>query len=175
MQANIYIEADNKAPRRQKRKYGYVLECICRGQTRTVEQFDFIEETFHGTMVTALEKALIRFNKPCEITVHAPDAWLLDMLENQLEKWAAGDFLNSQGKPISYQKQWMHIWLLAKQHEIYGQRGPHAYSEWMKEEMKNAGSREDLSVPGADPGREGHAHTEKTHAPGEEIPASHAV
>ena len=174
MQANIYIEADSKAPRRKKRKYGYVLECICRGQTRTVEQFDSIEETFHGTMVTALEKALIRFNKPCEITVHAPDAWLLDMMENQLEKWAAGDFLNSQGRPISYQKQWMHIWLLAKQHEIYGQRGSHEYSAWMKEEM-NVRSREDLSVPGADPGRGGHDHQEKSYATDEKVPASHAV
>lgn len=174
MQANIYIETDNKAPCRRKRRYGYVLECICRGQTRTVEQFDSIEETFHGTMVTALEKALIRFNKPCEITVHAPDAWLLDMLENQLQKWAAGSFLNSQGKPISYQKQWMHIWLLAKQHEIYGQRGTHAYSKWMKEEM-NVRSRESLPIPGADPGRSGHDHQEKTYATDEKVPASHAV
>ena len=174
MQANIYIEADSKAPRRKKRKYGYVLECICRGQTRTVEQFDSIEETFHGTMVTALEKALIRFHKPCEITVHAPDAWLLDMLENQLQKWADGNFLNSQGRPISYQKQWMHIWLLVKPHEIYGQRGVHAYSEWMKERM-NAGNRENLSLPGKNPGRSRYDNQEKTYAPGKKVPVSHAL
>lgn len=135
MQANIYLETDSRAPRRQARRYGYVLECIYKGEARTVEQFGAAEETYHGAMVTALERALGRFCKPCEITVHAPDAWLLDMLENQMGKWAAGNFLNHAGKPISYQKQWMHIWLLAKPHTVYGQRGSHAYSGWMKERM----------------------------------------
>lgn len=137
MQANIYIETDSKAPRRRSRKYGYVLECIVKGETQTKESFGEIEETYHGAMVTALEKALIRFHKPCEITIYAPDGWLLDMLEIQLEKWADADFLNAQGRPISYQKQWMHIWLLVKPHTIYGIRGKHAYSEWLLRRMED--------------------------------------
>lgn len=39
MEVHIYIETDSKAPKRQLRKYGYVLECSLRGAIWTKEKF----------------------------------------------------------------------------------------------------------------------------------------
>lgn len=138
MQVNLYIETEKKGIRRQRRKYGYVLECELRGNTETRTGFDEIETTQHGAVVTAIEKALIRVTKPSEITIFAPDQWVLSMLTVQMEKWAAADFLNAKGEPIAQQKEWMHIWLLAKQHEIKAKCGKHAYTGWLQNLISEA-------------------------------------
>ncbi|QNM08028.1 hypothetical protein H9Q79_14205 [Wansuia hejianensis] len=139
MQANVYIEADSREPKKKQRIVGYVLESTVRGEIRTKDEFFEVEESFHGSMVMAIKKALARFQKPCEITIHAPDAWTLNMLESQLEKWAAQNFLTGKKAPIAWQKEWMHIWLKAKEHTILCKRGKHAYTEWMQEKMKGGG------------------------------------
>lgn len=137
MEANIYIETDGNDVKKRKRICGYVLESIIGGEAHTKEEFFEVEDTFHGAVIAAVVKALQRFKKTCTITIYAQDAWVLNMIDSQLEKWADNNFLNGHGKPIEHQKQWIHVWLKTREYEICTKRGKHAYSEWMKERMQH--------------------------------------
>ena len=137
MKVNIYIEIDNRTPKKHKRRWGYVLECVVNGEPRTRSETGECVDTYHGTMITALEKALLRITKPCEVVISGPDAWVLGMLTKQVRVWAKENFLTAQGKPIAYQKQWMHIWCLIEHLGIITLAGKHAYTNWLLEEMKN--------------------------------------
>ena len=55
MQANVYIEADSREPKKKQRIVGYVLESTVRGEIRTKDEFFEVEESFHGSMVMAIK------------------------------------------------------------------------------------------------------------------------
>lgn len=138
MQVNIYIETDTKSPKRQKRRIAYVLEAIVRGEAATRTAIEEVEETYHGATLRALEKALARLTKPCDVKVYAQDAWVLGMLTGQIEKWKDANFLNAKGKPIADQAVWLHIWVMTEYRTVTAAAGPHAYSNWMIREMQKA-------------------------------------
>ena len=135
---NVYIEIDNKAPKRQLRAYGYVLECEIGGELKTRSSCALVDDTYHAVMLKALEASLARIRKPCEITVYGPDAWVLGMLTQQVKKWAKDNFRTGSGDPIAHQKQWIHIWCLMEHMGITTKAGPHAYSKWLKDEMRKS-------------------------------------
>ena len=135
---NIYIEIDSKAPKRQLRGYGYVLECEIGGELKTKSGCALIEDTFHGAMLKALEVSLARIRRPCEITVYGPDAWVLRMMKMMIQEWAKSNFRGSNGKPIVNQKQWMHIWCLTEHMEVTTKAGKHQYSKWLLDEMQKS-------------------------------------
>ena len=60
----------------------------------------------HGATLQTLIKALGRYHKPSQITIHAADEWVLNMLENQLPAWEQNGFRNARGEPIKYQQEW---------------------------------------------------------------------
>lgn len=76
-----------------------------------------------------------RFKKPCEITIHSEDEFVLSMLELNLENWAANEFKNSKGKPVANRKEWTDLWLLSKPHLILVNPGKHAYDSWIQGEL----------------------------------------
>ena len=143
MQANIlHRGGTTKRPADRKRKIR-----ICPGMhlqrpdPGTVEQFDF----YRGDLPRhygdgSWKKALIRFNKPCEITVPTRRMpWLLDMLEKpDAKNGAAGDFLKQPGENRSAtRKQWMHIWFTGPSSiRFMAREGRIHTAEWMKERMK---------------------------------------
>ena len=61
-QVKIYIETDSSSPKATEKHYGYVLEVMVSGQAVTREGFGKITGTYHQTVLTALAKALDRFN-----------------------------------------------------------------------------------------------------------------
>ncbi len=136
MQVRIYIQSGSKNPRRMMRKYGYVLECTIEDEEVTREGFGKTEATYHGTCVFALEQAMKRLkNNQSDLLIYCEDAWMLTQLKDSLGTWAKQDFLNAKGKPIADQKAWLHVWLMAKGHDIQTAAGRHKYSTWMLQEM----------------------------------------
>ena len=75
---HIYIEQNTGTPRRQRRRYGYVITLDGRDYSRT--GFGETDGTYHHATLTALTEALERFHANCRITVHANDPWVLDMI-----------------------------------------------------------------------------------------------
>lgn len=139
---NIYIETDNISPRAMIRKYGYVLECDVHGRPVTREGFGQAEATYNQAVLTALAEALARIRKPCEIHIHTRNDYVLNMIEVNLSKWAAGGFLSSSGKPVAGKEEWEKVWELLKGQMTVTVHGSHPYSGWLQSEME----RRDLDV-----------------------------
>ncbi|GAA6410623.1 hypothetical protein K040078D81_47400 [Blautia hominis] len=133
---DIYIETDSTSPRTQARKYGYVLECELRGRPVTREGFGQTEGTYNQSVLTALTEALARIKQPCEIHIHSGNEFVLNMVDNNLSKWAAGGFLSGKGKPVANREEWETIWNLLKGQMTVTEHGGHAYSGWLKNEME---------------------------------------
>lgn len=97
-QVKIYIETDSSSPKATEKHYGYVLEVMVSGQAVTREGFGKIAGTYHQTILTALAKALDRFNQSCEVCICTEDDFVLNMLERNLAIWAGNEFLTSKRK-----------------------------------------------------------------------------
>ena len=85
MEVHIYIETDSKAPQRQLRKYGYVLECSLRGAIWTKEKFGEAEGTYHSVVLRALIEAMKRLTKESEVHIHTENVYILSMLEKNVD------------------------------------------------------------------------------------------
>lgn len=83
---DIYIETDSTSPRPHVRKYGYVLECDLRGRPVTREGFGQTEGTYNQSVLIALAEALVRIKQPCEIHIHSGNEFVLNMVDNNLNK-----------------------------------------------------------------------------------------
>lgn len=139
---DIYIETDSTSPRTQARKYGYVLECELRGRPVTREGFGQTEGTYNQSVLTALTEALARIKQPCEIHIHSGNEFVLNMVDNNLSKWAAGGFLSSSGRPVANREEWERVWNLLRRQLTVTEHGSHAYTGWLRTEME----RRDFNV-----------------------------
>ena len=97
METGIYIELSANDPRERSRSWGYVLEAP---GGKTKHDTGECTSTMHGATLQILIKALDRYHKPSQITIHAADEWVLNMLENQLPAWEQNGFRNARGEPI---------------------------------------------------------------------------
>lgn len=57
--------------------------------------------------------------------------FILNMLGNNVHKWAEKDF---EGE-IANKEQWQQLWSLSTKHIITPSPGPHTYASWLKSEM----------------------------------------
>lgn len=133
---NIYIETDSVSPRAMPRKYGYVLECEVHGRPVTREGFGQAESTYNQAVLTALAEALSRIREPCEVHIHSRNDYVLNMIDINLYKWAAGGFLSSSGKPVAGKEEWEKVWELLKGQMTVTVHGSHSYSGWLHGEME---------------------------------------
>lgn len=137
MQAvNIYIDFSSRTPRAYKRQYGYVLECTIRGEIYTKETFGVCEGTLHYCMLTVLILALGRLKRECQVKIHGPDTYILNMLRTQLPAWADNNFADSKGGKLANAEAWILIWELLEQQEYEVSIGRHAYSDWMRAQFE---------------------------------------
>lgn len=133
METGIYIELSANDPRERSRSWGYVLEAP---GGKTKHDTGECTGTMHGATLQILIKALDRYHKPSQITIHAADEWVLNMLENQLSAWEQNGFRNARGEPIKYQQEWEQLAEKVKDHKITIAPGRHEYSAWLQDEMK---------------------------------------
>lgn len=135
---HIYIETDSTSPRTMVRNYGYVLECIRLGRPKTRAGFGQAEGSWNKVVLQAILEAVKRLNRSCEVYIHTRNEYILCMLENNLEHWAAAGFMGSKGKPVANREEWEQLWRLGQEHLLLTEpsgAGRHAYSRWLLDEM----------------------------------------
>lgn len=143
-EVHIYITQSSGNTRKSKRSYGYVLECMLKGEPRTVEGFGKVESTFHETNLIAINEALARLNQSCEVHIHTEDKFVLNMMEHNLDRWAVNDFKTSKDKPVESEKHWRRFWDLQKKQMIIPEHGPHSYNDWILGEIRKGRGKENV-------------------------------
>lgn len=134
-ETHIYIETDSISAKATEKQYGYVLEVMVNGESKTREGFGQITGTYHQTVLTALVEALDRFNQSCEIHIHTEDEFILNMMERNLPGWAGNDFRTSKGKPVANQEEWRRVWELSRKHLVFGESGRHSFTGWLQTQI----------------------------------------
>lgn len=134
---HIYIETDSTVQRMSEKSWGYVLECVGH-EDKPVRGFGRIAGTYHQAVLTALGKALERFNQNSEIHIHTRDAFVLTAMQGDLVKWAEKEFQNARGESISNRAEWEKVWKYARRHKVIPEqeKGDHIYSGWLRWEME---------------------------------------
>ena len=145
-EVHIYIGVDSISAKASEKWFGYVLECQISGRTETREGFGRTEGTYHQATLVAMTKAMERLNQSCEVYLHTEDGFVLNMLENNLDRWAASGFLTTKGKPVANQEEWMQLWNLSQKQLILTEPGQHEYSGWLSSEIKQAKRKEQGNV-----------------------------
>lgn len=132
MATDIYIEVAS-GMRESVRRWGYALKAPgVDPKYKTGES----NGTLHEVTLRVLIGALSRYQRPSRITIHAADAWVLNMMMHQLPAWEQNGFTNAKGEPIKYREDWEQLAKLVKIHTITIAPGRHAYSAWLQSEME---------------------------------------
>lgn len=141
---NIYIHVDTTQMKESQKWFGYVLECMAAGQPVTRTGFGKVYATFHGAVLTAMIQAMERLNQTCEVHLHTEDEFVLHMLENRLDVWAGNGFVTAKGRAVANQTEWMMLRSLSQRQLILCKPGSHAYTGWMREEIKKRKEQENV-------------------------------
>ena len=136
---HIYIEQNTGTPRRQRRRYGYVITLDGRDYSRT--GFGETDGTYHHATLTALTEALERFHANCRITVHANDPWVLDMIGKRLSQWHENGYRTKAGAAVIDADLWEKLYRQTQYQKIEACCGKHSYSTWIVSEMKGMEDR----------------------------------
>lgn len=135
-EVHIYIDVDNISAKPTSKWFGYVLECKALGGVITREGFGHILGTYHRATLVAMAKAMERLNQSCEVHIHTEDEFVLNMLENNLDHWAANGYITTKRKRIANKEEWMKIWELSNKQLILTEPGEHSYTKWLQGEIE---------------------------------------
>ena len=136
MEVHIYIGTDSKAPRVQVRKYGYVLACTLKGKLETKQGFKETKATYNRAPLEAITEAVGRVVKPSEIHIHTENAFILTMLEENLDRWEQNGYVTTKGEPVANRDLWKQLKEKAGEHLLLSEPGKHEYSMWIQEQLK---------------------------------------
>lgn len=136
MEVHIYIGTDSKAPRTQVRKYGYVLACTLKGKLKTKQEFKETKGTYNRATLEAITEAVARVVKPSEIHIHTENAFILTMLEENLDKWEQNGYVTTKGESVANGDLWKQLKEKAGEHLLLSEPGKHEYSMWIQEQLK---------------------------------------
>ncbi len=136
MLVTIYIDTDNQIPRRQRHRYGYVVEA----KGHTVEGFGEAEETFSGTVLTALLAALGRIRATCELNICLRNCRVGADLVKNMPTWRKNGWKNVKGNDIKNKDLWEQVARRLEELKImtvnFENLDRHAYSSWIQSEIK---------------------------------------
>lgn len=136
MEVHIYIGTDSKAPRTQVRKYGYVLACTLKGKLKTKQEFKETKGTYNRATLEAITEAVARVVKPSEIHIHTENAFILTMLEENLDKWEQNGYVTTKGESAANGDLWKQLKEKAGEHLLLSEPGKHEYSMWIQKQLK---------------------------------------
>lgn len=130
---DIYLESDSRYLGVWERKAGYYISCtLSNGQDYSDLKVMGIKGTYNHCLLAALNAALHRMRQSSEIHIYSGNAYILDMLDNNLTSWAGKGFKNGKGEPVKDREQWEDLWKNVQGHIIVTERGLHEYSRWLK-------------------------------------------
>lgn len=136
---NVYIENDQRDFNRRAGWYGAVVEYRkTNGELETREKFGLVEATCHQMTLIALIESLKILSKECHVTVYMDSDYICNMItQNRHLQWQRNNWRKANNDPIANQKEWQQLTEQLAKHrvEITNTKG-HAYSAWLKEEIR---------------------------------------
>lgn len=135
--AKIYIMAEPANTRKSKKRYGFLLSCISRGKEEVRIDGGKIEGTYHAATLQALNEALGRFKQSCEITIYCENRFVLNMIEHNLERWAATGYRTRKGRPVKNEAEWRECGRLTRGQKIIVVKGRHGREDEIRKEVEN--------------------------------------
>lgn len=106
---DLWVWVDSKTITVTKKGYAYSIETEKNGATSRVAAEGEEEGTWGQVTLTAIAEALERFKASAEVTIHAENKWVLDMIEGSLDRWEKEGFRTRKGEPIKHEDLWRRI------------------------------------------------------------------
>lgn len=136
---HIYTYTDILGPRKRTGYYIYLLEQETAKGPATLHKMEKVgvSETENRVQLMAVVKALRRLTRNCELVIHTHSGYVAaGISRGWLRKWEETDWTTRKGKPVANRAEWEEMAELLNAHEFEFVAGPHAYSEWMRREIK---------------------------------------
>lgn len=135
-EARIYVSVDNKAVRRTKKKFAYILECTIRNHIHTRYGYGTIDGTYNAAVIKAITEAVKRFNRQCDIEILSENGFVLANIEERLEMWAQNGFQTTKGKDVANKEEWESLWEVCRKHNVTVKQERHSYADWLENKMR---------------------------------------
>ena len=140
MEVNIYADTTIKRPSKGKGSSMYLIECIINDRTETREGISFLPEaTEDASILEALIKALIQFNKPCEMKIFTKCSGVFNALDTKRAlEYREKDFTSSRNVPIKNAALWDILLELLQKHTWTVTEEDHSYMTYMESALRKA-------------------------------------
>lgn len=118
----------------------YLIECLINDRIESREGFVYFPETTEDSItLAALIKALIQFNKPCELTIFTKCTGVYSALDTgRAFEYDKKNFKSARGTPIRNAELWDILMELLQKHKWKISREDHSYMTYMESELKKA-------------------------------------
>ena len=114
---------------------GFMLETIYKGETITLYDFFSVECNKETSETIALEKALSRLQKPCDVELYASTSLAASRLNSGImHSWVANDWKNSKGCEIKDAELWQSLLNIYEKNVVslvMNRTDHHSYTNWM--------------------------------------------
>ena len=152
MTVNIYIETSTIGVRALSTSAIYVMEAVDEngepvmknGEPVIVyEQMDFTHINTNIIVMTLLETALSRLQKPSTVNIYTKCESVYWGLKNDwITNWKKNDWKNAKGIGVKIKEKWENIeYLLNKNEHWTVSNETHSWERWMKEKLKDGGKK----------------------------------
>lgn len=121
----------------------YVLETMWKQETRTKTGYEsLIGQTEHQAQMIGLSLALTQLKQKCKLEIYTDCDYLVVGLTNWVEQWKANNWITAKGADVANKDMWVLMLKLLNGHEYtLHYKKPHAYRDWMENELKNYSGR----------------------------------
>ena len=135
-QVNIYVASTIKDLRKHDGKYIYLLEYETKNGPATFHEIkEFKNRSKLGAELAAVVAALEHINKPCDINIYVNTRQFETYFRHYLPTWAKHKWRKTDGKLITWGKNWQDIYKKASEHQILVHFKTHSYSNWLLKEL----------------------------------------
>ena len=152
MIVNIYIETSTLAVRALSASGMYLMEAVDEsgesvmknGEPVVVyEQVDFAHININIMVMTLLETALSRLQKPCTVHIYTKCESVYWALKNDwITSWKNNDWKTAKGIGVKNHEKWKIIeYLLNKNEHWTVSNETHSWERWMRERLKDGGKK----------------------------------
>lgn len=135
---NIYIETNITGIKPADGSVITVLEFVAgngKRATKTVQE-EVMQVTGKQAVLEAVNAALERLNRPCEITLYVNNPYIYETIQKKrAEQWRKNHWKNSKAVEPAYRQQWERYLGLAATHHIYVASVRHSYYELMRAQI----------------------------------------
>ena len=137
-EVNIYVQATAKGPAiRKKAAYVYIIQ-LKEGKEYIRRGEGVLENTTENQIVlTAIIKALMRFNQKCTIRINTECEHVLNSCRNGWPyQWQKNGWKKTSGKEVKNAELWQQYMKVSNGHAISWSDERHEFSTWMADELR---------------------------------------